>query len=149
MGTQTGTHFAPGWQWRGHLSKRYRKRRVTSRSSCPPATATFPLRLSCLWWSGSRLLPNSRSEELTFPGYWKMCRGTRAGVKALRPRSGALQRGLDSGPASAMLFLSGECHCPLWHCKPQSESPSNFFDVNRLRRDSLRSGFRFDCRRII
>jgi hypothetical protein len=46
---------------------------------------------------------------LTFPGYWKMCRGTRAGVKALRPRSGALQRGLDSGPASAMLCLSGEC----------------------------------------
>jgi hypothetical protein len=47
---------------------------------------------------------------MTFPGYWKMCRGTRAGVKALRPRSGALQRGLDSGPASAMLCLSGECH---------------------------------------
>jgi hypothetical protein len=47
---------------------------------------------------------------LTYPGYWKMCRGARAGVKALRPRSGALQRGLDSGPASAMLCLSGECH---------------------------------------
>jgi len=46
---------------------------------------------------------------LTFPGYWKMCRGARAGVKALRPRSGALQRGLDSGPASATLCLSGEC----------------------------------------
>ena len=46
---------------------------------------------------------------LTFPGYWKMCRGTRAGVKAQRPQSGALQRGLDSGPASAMLCLSGEC----------------------------------------
>jgi len=148
-GTQTGTHFAPGWQWRGHPSKRFRKRRATSRSSCPPATATFPLRISCLWWSGSRLLPNSRSEELTFPGYWKMCRGTRAGVKALRPRSGALQRGLDSGPASAMLCLSGECHYPLWRYKPQSESPSNFFEVDRLRRDSLRSGFRFDCRRII
>ena len=59
---------------------------------------------------GSRLLPNSRSEELTFPEYWMMCRGTRAGVKALRPRSGALQRGLDSGPASAMLCLSGKCH---------------------------------------
>jgi len=51
---------------------------------------------------------------LTFPGYWKMCRGTRAGVKALRPRSGALQRGLDSGPASAMLCLSGECHLLLY-----------------------------------
>jgi hypothetical protein len=78
-----------------------------------------------------------------------MCRGTRAGVKALRPRSGALQRGLDSGPASAMLCLSGECHYSLWRYKPQSESPSNFFEVDRLQRDSLRSGFRFDCRRII
>ena len=117
-GTQTGTHFVPGWRWRAHPSKRFRKRRATSRSSCPPATATFPLRISCLWWSGSRLLPNSRSEELTFPDIWKMCRGTRAGVKALRPRSGALQRGLDSGPASAMLCLSGECHYPLRRYKP-------------------------------
>jgi hypothetical protein len=77
-----------------------------------------------------------------------MCPGTRAGVKALRPRSGAIQRGLDSGPASAMLCLSGECHYPLWRYKPQSEFLGNLFDVNRLRRDSLRSGFRFDCWRI-
>ena len=49
----------------------------------------------------------------------------------------------DSGPASAMLCLSGECHYPLWRYKPQSEFLGNLFDVNRLRRDSLRSGFRF------
>ena len=109
-GTQTDTHFVPGWQWRARPSKRFRKQRAISRSSCLPVTATFPLHISCLWWSGSRLLPNSCSEMLTFPGYLDDGRGIRPGVKALRPRSGALQRGLDSGLASAMLCLSGECH---------------------------------------
>ena len=63
--------------------------------------------------------------EMTFPGYWKMCRGTRAGVKALRPRSGALQRGLDSGPASAMLCLSGECHSIFDGPKPKQPPNSH------------------------
>jgi hypothetical protein len=39
-----------------------------------------------------------------------ICRGSGVGVKALRPRSGARMRGLDSDPTSATLRESGECH---------------------------------------
>jgi NADH:flavin oxidoreductase / NADH oxidase family len=39
--------------------------------------------------------------ENTFPDVGMICRGSGAGVKALRPRSGARRRGLDSGPPSA------------------------------------------------
>src|SRR5581483_10189852 len=38
-----------------------------------------------------------------------ICRGSGVGVKALRPRSGARMRGLDSDPTSATLRESGEC----------------------------------------
>lgn len=36
-----------------------------------------------------------------------ICRGAKGGVKALRPRSGAAERGLDSAPASAILCYPG------------------------------------------
>jgi hypothetical protein len=49
-----------------------------------------------------------------------MYRGAETGVKALRPRSDALQRSLDSGPASAMLWPRGECHWILDHAESET-----------------------------
>jgi hypothetical protein len=42
----------------------------------------------------------------------------KAGVKALDRGTRRAQRGLDTGRASAMLCLSGECHPYLWRYKP-------------------------------
>ena len=66
-----------------------------------------------------------------------ICRGAEAGVKALRPRSGTRERGLDSGPASAMLWTSGEYHFSPhivhWDSLYQPEQPPNDFGLSNLR----------------
>jgi hypothetical protein len=57
-------------------------------------------------------------------------RGAKASVKALRPRRRRAKRGLDTGRASAMLWLSGACHSGIPHHRPR---PNTLTDLIRVR----------------
>jgi integrase len=86
------------------------KRQGTSRSRCRRGIATCLRSTSCRWWNASRPAQNSHASLDDIPRILGIvCRSSEAGVKALRPRSGARMRGLDAGPASAMLRAFGEC----------------------------------------
>lgn len=49
----------------------------------------------------------ARLESDIPPNGWIISRGLEVGVKALRPRTRRAKRGLDAGPASAMLWQPG------------------------------------------
>jgi len=63
-------------------------------------------------------------------------RGWEAGVKALRPRTRRAKRGLDTGRASAMLLLSGECHLGSG-LHAHTKSLTNLMDMGGLLLDGL------------
>jgi hypothetical protein len=110
-GTAIVIRSVHGWRWQGQALRRFRKRRVTRQSRCRPGIGTCHQPTGSPLWNGSPPVLNNRFfERRHSPDIRMICRGAEAGVKALRPRSGARERGLDSGPASAMLWTSGEYH---------------------------------------
>ena len=87
-----------------HAALRTRTR-IDAVGRCRCGAATSLLSTNCRWWNASRPGQSSCSSSDDIPRILgTVRRGSEAGARALRPRSAARMRGLDSGPASATLW---------------------------------------------
>src|SRR5216684_777487 len=75
-------------------------------------------------------------------------RGAKASVKALGPRTRRAKRGLDTGRASAMLWLSGGCHFGIASLETKTETLTNLIRVRGLWFHLVRSWLLLNRRRM-